>query len=63
LHCIINLPGWLHLHFLDFFPHVFRFSSKLLAADKAAKVQSIVDAVRAGLMIVIAFAFLGVGFW
>ena len=40
-----------------------RFSSNLLAADKAAKVRSLVDAVRAGLMIVIAFAFLGLGFW
>ena len=47
------------------FPRLFsfRFSNNLLAADKAAKVRSIVDAVRAGLMIVIAFAFLGVGFW
>ncbi|XP_028411550.1 multidrug resistance protein 1-like [Dendronephthya gigantea] len=40
-----------------------KFASNLLAADKAAKVRSLVDAIRAGIMIVIAFVFLGIGFW
>lgn len=61
LFCLKHFGEIMNFILIIFF--FFRFSSKLLAADKAAKIRSVVDAVRAGIMIIIAFIFLGIGFW